>query len=203
MDSPFRAKDEIWFLRMCLHNSNAVCTCLPDCPVALYQCLMACVSSNRVLDPEHISHYNALLCISICEVITYWLWCRIESHSLQCNMFIVYTSREVHFTCARPHCVHVLVCLLLEPDCHMSCRLLSVLSATSVQKYLSLLTDHCRLTWQKHIFTERKQLGLQLRRTYCIIGRKSMLSLENKLLIYLNYPKAHLDVRYPPLGYSK
>ena len=31
----------------------------------------------------------------------------------------------------------------------------------------------------------------------------SKLSLENKLLIYLNYPKAHLDVRYPPLGHSK
>jgi hypothetical protein len=26
-------------------------TCLPDYPVALYQCLMSCVNSNRVLDP--------------------------------------------------------------------------------------------------------------------------------------------------------
>jgi len=41
-----------------------------------------------------------------------------------------------------------------------------------------------RLTWQKHIFTKRKQLGLQLHRMYWIIGRKSKLSLENKLLIY-------------------
>ena len=32
--------------------------------------------------------------------------------------------------------------------------------------------------------TERKQLGLQLHRMYCIKGRKSKLSLENKLLIY-------------------
>jgi len=41
-----------------------------------------------------------------------------------------------------------------------------------------------RLTRQKHIFTERKQLELQLHRVYWIIGRKSKLSLENKLLIY-------------------
>ena len=39
-------------------------------------------------------------------------------------------------------------------------------------------------TWYSHIFTERKQLGLQLHRMYLIIGRKSKLSLKNKLLIY-------------------
>jgi hypothetical protein len=37
---------------------------------------------------------------------------------------------------------------------------------------------------EKHIFTKRKQLGLQLHRMYRIIGRKSKMSLENKLLIY-------------------
>ena len=50
-------------------------------------------------------------------------------------------------------------------------------------KYLGIHLDR-RLTWQKDIFTKRKQLGLQLHRMYCIIGRKSKLSLENKLLIY-------------------
>ena len=68
---------------------------------------------------------------------------------------------------------------------------------TDTARYLCIHLDR-RLKWQKHIFTERKQLGLQLHRMYWIIGRKSRLSLENKLLISQNYPKAHLDVRHPP-----
>jgi len=50
-------------------------------------------------------------------------------------------------------------------------------------KYLGIHLDR-RLMWQKHIFTKRKQLGLQLHRMYWFIGRKSKPSLENKLLIY-------------------
>lgn len=50
-------------------------------------------------------------------------------------------------------------------------------------KYLGIYLDR-RLTWRKHIFTKRKQLGLKLRQLYWIIGRKSQLSLDNKLLLY-------------------
>jgi len=47
-------------------------------------------------------------------------------------------------------------------------------------KYLELHLDH-RLNWRKHIFTKRKQLGLQLGKW--LLG-KSQPSIENRLLLY-------------------
>jgi hypothetical protein len=50
-------------------------------------------------------------------------------------------------------------------------------------KYLGIYLDR-RLAWRKHITTKRKQLDFKLRNLYWIIGRKSQLSHENKLLVY-------------------
>jgi len=49
-------------------------------------------------------------------------------------------------------------------------------------RYLGLLLDR-RLNWRKHVFTERKQLGIQPS-MYWLLGGKSQLSIENKLLLY-------------------
>jgi hypothetical protein len=50
-------------------------------------------------------------------------------------------------------------------------------------KYFGLHFDR-RLTWRKHIFTKRKQLGMTLTKLYFILGRKSELSTSNKILIH-------------------
>jgi len=49
-------------------------------------------------------------------------------------------------------------------------------------KYLKLHLDR-KLKWKKHIYTKHKQLGLQLGRIYWLVGSKSQLSTENKLLL--------------------
>jgi hypothetical protein len=41
-----------------------------------------------------------------------------------------------------------------------------------------------RLTWHTHIFAKRKHLGISLTKMYWLLGRKSKLSTNNKLLIY-------------------
>jgi len=50
-------------------------------------------------------------------------------------------------------------------------------------KYFGLHLDR-RLNWKKHIFTKREKLGIQLSKMYWLLGSKSQLSIENKLLLY-------------------
>lgn len=50
-------------------------------------------------------------------------------------------------------------------------------------KYLGIHLDK-RLTWKKHLSSKRSQLNIKTKKLNWLIGRKSQLSLENKLLIY-------------------
>jgi hypothetical protein len=41
-----------------------------------------------------------------------------------------------------------------------------------------------KLTWREHIVKKRKQIDLKFKQLYWLLGRKSPLSLENKVLVY-------------------
>jgi hypothetical protein len=57
------------------------------------------------------------------------------------------------------------------------------LSQKEEVKYLGLHLDRS-LTWHKHIFVKRKQLGITLTKMYWLLGRKSKLSTNNKFILY-------------------
>jgi hypothetical protein len=50
-------------------------------------------------------------------------------------------------------------------------------------KYLGLTLDRS-LTWRPHITKKKTQINLKLRQMHWLIGRKSNLSIHNKLLLY-------------------
>lgn len=50
-------------------------------------------------------------------------------------------------------------------------------------KYLGMTLDR-RLTWASHIKKKRKELDLKMKKMYWLIGKKSKLSLHNKLMVY-------------------
>lgn len=52
-----------------------------------------------------------------------------------------------------------------------------------IVKHLGLHLD-VRLTWKKHITSKRKELDLKLQKYSWLLGRRSPLSLSNKILLY-------------------
>lgn len=64
----------------------------------------------------------------------------------------------------------------------MSSNNTQIPQSTSV-KYVGLHLD-AKLNWKEHIKKKRKQIDLRSRDIYWLIGRKSSLSIENKILLY-------------------
>jgi hypothetical protein len=79
-------------------------------------------------------------------------------------------SSLIKFTHQKGHCPAVNINQTIIPE-------------TEVVKYLGLHFD-CRLNWKEHIARKRKQIDLKTKEINWLIGKKSRLSIENKLLIY-------------------
>jgi hypothetical protein len=59
----------------------------------------------------------------------------------------------------------------------------TALPQSSTVNYLGLHLDS-RLTWKQHIAKKRKQIDLKVKDIYWIIGHKSTMSLDSKVLLY-------------------
>lgn len=79
-------------------------------------------------------------------------------------------SVQVTFTLRRDQCPPVYLNNIQIPQ-----------SATT--KYLGMHLDRT-FTWKEHIVKKHKQIDLKIKDLYWLIGRKSKLTLENKLLLY-------------------
>lgn len=79
-------------------------------------------------------------------------------------------SKKVDFTLRKEGC----------PPIHLNGK---AIPEAETAKYLGFHLD-TRLTWKEHIKKKRKQVELKIKEIYWLMGRKSKLSLENKILLY-------------------
>ena len=79
-------------------------------------------------------------------------------------------STQVTFTLRKGHSPPVLFSNIIIPN------------SPSV-RYLGQHMD-AKITWREHIIKKRKQIDFKFKQLYWLLGRKSPLSLENKVLVY-------------------
>jgi Reverse transcriptase (RNA-dependent DNA polymerase)/Endonuclease-reverse transcriptase len=78
--------------------------------------------------------------------------------------------------------VHV-VFTLRKGDCPPVTLENQVLPRSDTARYLGMHLDK-KLTWREHIKKKREELDIRYRKMYWLIGRKSLLSVDNKVLLY-------------------
>jgi hypothetical protein len=107
----------------------------------------------------------------------------IVSHKLQISLLAIQhwlTKRRLKANGSKSTHVTFTTCRATCPPVHIYNEQLP--QAEEI-KYLGLHLDR-RLTWHKHIFAKQKHLGITLTKLYWLLGRKSRLSMSNKLLFY-------------------
>jgi hypothetical protein len=77
---------------------------------------------------------------------------------------------------------HLTFTLRTDPSPPLYLNNVEIPPATTV-KYLGLHLD-TKLTWKDHVIKKRKQMDIRHKELYWLLGRKSSLSVDNKLLLY-------------------
>jgi hypothetical protein len=106
----------------------------------------------------------------------------IASHKLQINLLAFQNwFKKWRMKANRCKSTHVTFTIRKE-----MCSPVQINNVQLPQKEVKCLGLHLgrRLTWHKHIFVKRKQLGITLTEMYWLLGRKSKLSTNYKLLLY-------------------
>jgi hypothetical protein len=58
-----------------------------------------------------------------------------------------------------------------------------IIPTSQTAKYLGMTLD-AKLHWKVHVKTKREELGIKYQQMYWLLGRRSSLSLRNKLVLY-------------------
>jgi len=58
-----------------------------------------------------------------------------------------------------------------------------VIPHSNTVKYLGMMLD-AKLCWKTHVKKIHEELGIKYKKMYCLMGRRSALSIHNKLMLY-------------------
>lgn len=129
----------------------------PEVTVATYADDIAYLACDK--DPHIASHKRQIVLNQLYLWLRKW---RIRASAQK--------SHHITFTLRKEHCPPVKLGTEILP--HSECV-----------KYLSFHLDK-KLTWKTHIKQKRDQLNLRYKNLYWLLGRNSVLSVDNKLLLY-------------------
>jgi len=132
--------------------------------------------------PPQLTHFGGVVA-SLGQSLVVWGWSHLTHREdlPQINLLEAWATKwkikiseikstQVTFTLSKNQCPQIFFSNILIPG-------------SSSVRYFGMHMDK-KLTWKEHIVKKRKQIDLKFKQLYRLLGRKSPLSLENKVLVY-------------------
>ena len=98
-------------------------------------------------------------------------------------------SSHITFTLRKESCTQVTINNILIPK-------------KNTVRYLGMILVR-RMTWKRHIVDKSKQLKSKFKKFYCIIGRRSNLNVQSKIILYKAILKPLWTYGIPTMGNSE